>query len=168
MQAGKIIKNVIQKILYEETYQRSEGISIHYSRFGEIILENTVLNRKVLIRNKYKRLVNIHAGDIDFEKVDKLENPQNAYSLTAEYQFSIWKFTNGVALVCWTLYPDGRFFEDENGFGGECCNETTISAYIDTLGNIIIPFQDMNSEEEVLFRIKAEKIVRSRNPRYNS
>lgn len=167
MQVSKIIKTVMQKVIYDETYPRGEGISIHYSRFGEIILENTVLKRKVMIRNKYKTLVNVHAGDIDFEKVNKLENPQNAHTLKAEYRFSIWKFTNGVALVWWTLYPDGRFFEDENGYGGECCNETTISAYIDTLGNVVIPFQNMNSKEEAQFRIKAEEIVSSRKPKYN-
>ena len=166
-QTEKVIRNVIQKVLYDYSNQRGEGILIHYSRFGEIILENTIVKRKVLIRNRYKTLVNVHAGDIDFEKVNKLENPQNAHTLTAEYNFLIWNFTNGVALVEWTLYPDGRFFEDENGFGGESCNETTIFGYIDTLGNVLIPFQNMNMEEKVQFRIDAEEKVQSRNPLYN-
>ena len=150
----------LEKILYEESYQRGEGIIIHYSRLGEIILENTILKIKVKIMNLNHTLVNIGLGDIDFEKVDKLENPRNAHILLAQYRFSIETFINGVALVCWTLYPDGRYFEDEDGYGGENCNETTVYAYIDNLGKVIVPFQDMNSEEEKQFRIEAEQKVR--------
>ncbi len=32
----------------------------------------------------------------------------------------LWrKFKNGVVLVEWTLYPDGRYFMDEDGYGME-------------------------------------------------
>ena len=79
-----------------------------------------------MIMNQNKVLVNFKPGDIDFERVDKLENPQNIHRLLACYGFDIEMFINGVALVYWTLYPDGRYFEDSDGFGGEFCNEATV------------------------------------------
>lgn len=147
---------------YEASYQKGEGVIIHYTKSGEILLENTISNKAVMIMNKDNILMNVNPCDIDFEKVDKLENSENARRLAAMYGFGIEIFNNGVALVWWTLYPDGRYFEDEDGFGGECCNETTVYAFIDTLGNVIIPFQDMDSEDKKRFRTEAEQKVASR------
>jgi hypothetical protein len=145
---------------YRETTKRGEGVIIHETTAGEIILENTFLQKEVMIMNQHNILVNIKPGDIDFERVDKLENSENAHSCVVRYGFNIELFINGVALVWWTLYPDGRYFEDEDGFGGENCNETTIYAYIDTLGNVVIPFRDMTSDEIKQFRIEAERKVK--------
>lgn len=157
----------LEKIIYEESYSRGEGIIIHKSRLGEIILENTILKRKIKIMTRNHTLVNMSFEDIDFEKVDKLENPLNAHILQAQYGFSIETFFNGVALVCWTLYPDGRYFADVDGYGAENCNETIIYAYIDTLGRVIIPFQNMDVEEQKKYRIEAELIAKNRNIQNN-
>jgi hypothetical protein len=145
---------------YKDSYHRGEGVIIHNTKAGEIILENTIAGREIMIMNKDNLLTNIHPGDIDFEKVNKLENSQNAHELKVHYGFGIETFMNGVAFVWWTLYPDGRYFEDEDGFGGEDCNETTVYAYIDTLGRVLIPFQDMTSEEKKNYRAQAEQKVK--------
>lgn len=165
MDLYNLCKTIIDKLfthknpLYRETMKKGEGIIIHKTTDGEIILENTILQKRVMIMNRDNILVNIKPGDIDFERVDRLENPENAHRYIVRYGFSIELFMNGVAFVWWTLYPDGRYFEDEDGFGGEDCNETTIYAYIDTLGNIVIPFRDMTSDEKKQFRIEAERKV---------
>ncbi|HHV13111.1 MAG TPA: hypothetical protein GXX75_22830 [Clostridiales bacterium] len=148
---------------YKESYRRGEGVIIHYTKAGEIILENTIAHIEAMIMNEYNLLTNMQPGDIDFEKVDRLENSHNAHALKVHYGFGIESFINGVAFVWWTLYPDGRYFEDEDGFGGENCNETTVYAYIDTLGRVIIPFQDMNTEEKKNYRMEAEQKVKSRS-----
>lgn len=147
---------------YRESINKGEGIIIHETTEGEMVLENVPLQKEVMIMNRNNILVNIKPGDIDFERVDKLENPENAHRFAVRYGFNIEQFENGVAFVWWTLYPDGRFFEDEDGFGGENCNETTIYAFIDTLGNVVIPFRDMTSDEKKQFRIEAEKKVKLR------
>ncbi|MBP1754022.1 MAG: hypothetical protein H6Q59_420 [Firmicutes bacterium] len=160
-----LYKIIIEKLFtrknprYRESMKKGEGIIIHETTDGEIILENTPLQKEVMIMNQHNILINIKPGDINFERVDKLENPENAYRFVVRYGFNIELFMNGVALVWWTLYPDGRYFEDEDGFGGEDCNETTIYAYIDTLGNVVIPFRDMTSDEIKQFRIEAERKV---------
>lgn len=143
-----------------KSYVCGEGIIVHHTSSGEIILENTTLGKKVMIKNKDNVLTNIHLSDIDFDKVDLLENSYNAHKLIACYGFEIETFKNGIALVWWTLYPDGRYFEDEDGFGGEACNETTVYAFMDTLGRLVIPFQNMNPEEIISYRKKAELAVK--------
>lgn len=164
MRFAVLLKKLIGQInnKYEESYNKGEGVIIHYAKTGgEIILENTLVNKRILIRDAHYRLANIGSGDIVLEKVNKLENSQNAHTLDGSYGFNIYPFKNGVALVEWTLYPDGRYFEDEDGFGGENCNETTVFGYMDTLGKIIIPFQDMNNEEIEKFRHIAEQKVKN-------
>ena len=49
----------------------------------------------------------------------------------------------GVACVNWMLYPDGRYFGDEDGFGMEDNDEVNVSAYIDTECRVLVKFQDM-------------------------
>ncbi|MDF2905647.1 MAG: hypothetical protein K0R34_968 [Herbinix sp.] len=141
---------------YVQSHNHGEGVIIHSTRNGEIILENTILKKEIMIKNKDNKLMNLQESDIDFIRVSKLDNPENARRYVAEYGYGIEAFRNGVALVWWTLYPDGRYFADEDGFGAENCNETTVYAYIDTLGKVVIPFRDMNSEEIEKFRKEAE------------
>ncbi len=146
------------------TYHLGEGMLVNHTEDGGLVLKNTLVQREIQVLDRHKQLKNILPGDIDYERIDRLENPQNAYSLSAPYGFGIEQFRNGVALVWWTLYPDGRYFEDEDGFGGENCNETTVYAYIDTLGRIVIPFRDMTYEERQQLRMEAErKTAQDRN-----
>ena len=57
-----------------------------------------------------------------------------------KFNFSIYRFTDGKAQVSWTLQPDGRYFEDEDGFGAEPFCEITLHSYIDKCGNFLCPF----------------------------
>lgn len=58
-----------------------------------------------------------------------------------QFRFWIYPYENGKALVDWTLQPDGRYFEDEDGFGGENCEEITLHTYLDLKGNFTGPFR---------------------------
>lgn len=57
------------------------------------------------------------------------------------FRFWIYAYKDGKAPVEWTLQPDGRYFEDENGFGGENCEEIVLRSYIDTDGFFTEPFK---------------------------
>ena len=50
------------------------------------------------------------------------------YPLDNEVRFAFWVsvFEDGKARVEWTLQPDGRYFEDEDGFGAEHFSEITL------------------------------------------
>ena len=51
------------------------------------------------------------------------------------FRFWIYRFEDGFASVSWTLQPDGRYFEDEDGFGAEHFDEITLKCRIDKNGN---------------------------------
>jgi hypothetical protein len=47
----------------------------------------------------------------------------------------------GLARVDWMLYPDGRYFGDEDGFGMEDNDEVNIYGYIDTNCRVVKKFR---------------------------
>lgn len=99
----------------------------------------------------------IKKEDVDWKGVETLENNSNAYSFSAYYQrFAIGKFKNGVALVEWTLYPDGRYFMDEDGYGMEDNEESKLYGFIDKKAHVVIPFQAKGWEELERQRPEAE------------
>ena len=48
---------------------------------------------------------------------------------------------NGLIALSWMLYPDGRYFADEDGFGMEDNDEVNIAAVIDEDCNVIEKFK---------------------------
>ena len=69
---------------------------------------------------------------------------------------------DGIARVNWTLYPDGRYFADEDGFGMEDNDEVNIDAYIDTECRVLVKFQDMEDLEKAkeLYQIALKKVIK--------
>lgn len=66
------------------------------------------------------------------------------YPLTDKVQFGFWinAYQDGKASVRWTLQPDGQYFQDEDGFGAEDCEEVTLYSYLDTNGKFTEPFRN--------------------------
>lgn len=94
------------------------------------------------------KLAFVTKGDVDWDGVRTLENNENAYTFSARYpRFSVDKFQDGVAMVNWTLYPDGRFFMDEDGYGMEDNVESVIYGFIDTHARVVVPFQAIPRRE---------------------
>ena len=51
-------------------------------------------------------------------------------------------FKNGFCALDWTLYPDGRYFADEGGFGMEDNDEEVVYCIINKNLDIVVPFYD--------------------------
>lgn len=66
-------------------------------------------------------------------------------------------FKNGLCALTWMLYPDGRYFEDDDGFGGECCNEENIYAIININLEIVKPFTCVDNVGEYLKQLRSGK-----------
>ncbi len=126
---------------------------------NSLVLINELFQERIILVDHKGKLVHFTENDINFERVNLLENSFNAEKLVAPYGFYVDPFYNNIALVSWTLYPDGRYFADEDGFGAEDNNETTVYGYMNSHGKMLIPFQDMTEEERVLLRQKAEKMM---------
>ena len=57
-------------------------------------------------------------------------------------RFTFWisPFSQGKAPVRWLIQPDGRYFEDEDGFGAEHCAEIEMYSELDENGQFTRPF----------------------------
>lgn len=77
-------------------------------------------------------------GVVDGDWKNELEFPLGKKT---QFRFWIYAYKDGKASVEWTLQPDGRYFEDEDGFGAENCEEITLWSYIDTNGFFTEPFK---------------------------
>lgn len=78
--------------------------------------------------------------DVDKSVLSRDVNTGNAHALLARYRFFVYEFKGGKAVVEWTICPDGRYFADEDGFGGDDCDELTVTAVIDRKGEVLVPF----------------------------
>lgn len=83
--------------------------------------------------------------DIDYDAISKeCENGiDNAQAKAIRYAgLNRWdEFKNGLCVITWTLYPDGQYFADEDGFGMEDNDEENVYAIIDTNLKIVEPFR---------------------------
>ena len=103
----------------------------------------------ILSRKNLSNIKVLYLDDIDWDNVKRLEHNYDAKRLIADYGgLSISDYKDGIAYVSWMLYPDGRYFADEDGFGMEDNDEVNISAYIDTQCRVVVKFQDMEDDEK--------------------
>ena len=109
------------------------------------IVVNTVLKKAYTIVNPDGDIVGFTKDDIDWDNVNQLEHNYDAMNLHASYAFGITDYKDGVAQVEWMLYPDGRYFADEDGFGMEDNDEVYICATIDTECRVVVKFRDIDN-----------------------
>ncbi|WP_294874047.1 MULTISPECIES: hypothetical protein [Prevotellaceae] len=113
----------------------------------------TIINKET---GKARQLVSedgtllVADNEIDFDATNK-GCPDFNGCKWVRYWFGRYdNFRNGVCAICWTVYPDGRYFADEDGFGMEDNDEEKIYCIINKDLEIIVPFQPMNDVKEIL------------------
>lgn len=166
MNANQLYR-LLQLSMYDEyPYHRlkdwGEGMEIVQEVISDYWRERFLINHEAKeayeVMDKRLRLTFVTNDDVDWEGVETLDNNSNAYNFSAYYQrFAIGEFKNGVALVVWTLYPDGRYFMDEDGYGMEDNDESVIYGYIDRKARVVVPFQAKSWSELEKQRPEAEK-----------
>ena len=99
--------------------------------------------------------------DIDYDLIAKeCENGiGNARAKAIRYAgLNRWDgFKDGLCAISWMLYPDGRYFGDEDGFGIEDNDEEVVYAIIDTDLNIVEPFRPIKDVAAYLKEIRKNK-----------
>ncbi|MFZ5969709.1 MAG: hypothetical protein ACOYVK_21320 [Bacillota bacterium] len=160
---AKSIIDTIESFMIAQKYwvhDLGEGMVLYsHQDTKEKLLLNQATGRKIKLVDDFGSVVHITERDIDFERVGRLENNYNAARLWSRYYYGVEPYRNGIAMVTWTLYPEGRYFEDEDGFGGEDCLETNIYGFMDKEGKIIVPFRDLESHEFGIWHDKAENLL---------
>ena len=115
----------------------------------QIFIVNPAIKKVYPISEPNGKLVGFTLDDIEWDSVNQLEHNGDAKRLVADYGgLSIGDYQDGLAYVSWMLYPDGRYFADEDGFGMEDNDEVNIAAYIDTQCRVVVKFQDLEDDEK--------------------
>lgn len=66
-----------------------------------------------------------------------------------DFVFSIGYFSEGRVWFSWMVQPDGRYWEDEDGFGSTNDREIWLYSYLDKNGNFTQPFSDKKPEKRM-------------------
>lgn len=141
----------------------SEGMAVFFSegfRNKEFYVANTKTGKVRKFVDKMGNVL-IDMNDIDMETIKRecsngFDNAQCKRTVYAN--MNRWDgFKNGLCALTWTLYPDGRYFEDEDGFGAEHCNEETVYAIINTNLEIVKPFTCIGNIRDYLKEMRGEK-----------
>ena len=111
----------------------------------------------------------VNDDDIDYDAIaQESENGiGNARTKVIRYaELNRWDgFKDGLCAISWMLYPDGRYFADEDGFGMEDNDEEEVYAIIDTDLNIVEPFRPIKDVAAYLKEIrknKRESVIKNR------
>lgn len=87
-------------------------------------------------------VVGFSDDEIDFSTVDKLPHGYKAHSRDMDYTPICWydRCKNGIIALVWMLYPEGRYFADEDGYGMEDNDEEKIYCILNDNLEVIRPF----------------------------
>lgn len=117
--------------------------------------------------NHDEYLVTVTENDIDWDSLVNLPDAaiERAKNLNGHFPTNIRKFENGVAEVEWKINPDGRYYEDDEGFGMTDDIEIAIFSYIDRTGKALVKFRNVNKKYDLLkeMRAEAEKKANAQN-----
>lgn len=125
--------------------------------YGEYLVNKvTGKVRKIAERGK---LVGFSDDEIDFETIDKLENSHNAHPRIIQYAgINRWNdCKDGLIALSWMLYPDGRYFADEDGYGMEDNDEVKVYCVLDDNLQVVRPFGPVDDVTELLNKMRREK-----------
>lgn len=87
-------------------------------------------------------LQTVRQEDIDWTSLQRLPDYaiNRARWLDARFPTFIRMYKNGIAEVSWMLNPDGRYYQDEDGFGMTDDVEIKIYGMIDRTGKVVRKF----------------------------
>lgn len=132
-------------------YEWGENLILAVEGNGDKYLVNKATGKARQIASP-GRLVGFSDEEIDFDTIDRLPHSNNAHPRRVAYQgVSRWdNCKNGLFALGWMLYPDGRYFADEDGYGMEGNGELKVYCVMDDNLNVIRPFTVVPDVEALL------------------
>lgn len=126
-------------------------------RNNELYVTNTIIRKFRKLATTDGELL-VDDNDIDYDAIAKecKNGIANTQAKVIRYAgLNRWDgFKDGLGAITWTLYPDGRYFADEDGFEMEDNGEEVVYAIIDTDLNIIEPFRPIKDVSAYLKEIR--------------
>ena len=88
------------------------------------------------------QLVGFSDEEIDFATLDKIPHSHRAHSRSIDYaRIGRWdNCQNRLFALSWMLYPDGQYFADSDGFGGEDNDELKVYCVMNDNLEVVRPF----------------------------
>lgn len=129
--------------LNEHGYMIGEGMAFFGHSRGPLFIANTESKKIKKLVDEHGKVVGFTKDDIDYKSLEGVEHTGDAYRMEVDYagMQRYNDFRNGKCRLCWMLYPDGRYFADEDGFGMEDNDEVEIYCIIDKDFNVLEPFR---------------------------
>lgn len=138
-----------------------DGVASFYKKDErEWYLANTETGRWRMM--KKGRMLILDDSEIDFEAV-KVQCRHGLYNaerrLICYSDVSLYdnKFQNGYSGIQWMIYPEGQYFADSDGFGGEDCSEENLGAIIDKNLDFVEPFKPVKNISALLRQYREGK-----------
>lgn len=137
-------------------YTIGEGMAMFGKSRGPLFIANTETNKVKKLVDEKGRVVGFTKKDIDYESLKGIKHTRNAYSMVVDYAgMGRWSdFSGGICSLVWMLYPDGRYFADEDGFGIEDNYEVNLFCVIDKDFNVLRPFQYTEDARSLLNSVR--------------
>ena len=130
----------------------------YYRRAGdveEVIFENTALGiTKTIIENSGK-IVGF-PGVAHPALVSGYSDGFKQHKVKFRSDFSV---KDGRCIFIWQIQPDGRYWEDDDGFGGTSDEEINLYAPLDEMGNFTEPFRLYSIGNQELFGTDLEEVL---------
>ena len=138
-----------EKYLLTHSTDIGEGMaSIRIGDKGEAIYNKETKKVRLILSEDGHILVK--DKEIDFIAI-KIGCPHFTGDKYVKYRFGRYDdFHGGVCAFSWTIYPEGRYFADEDGFGAEDNEEEVAYCIINRNLEIIVPFQPLANVKQVL------------------
>lgn len=137
-----------------ECYSWGENLLLVKEKNGDRYLVNKVTGKARQISTP-GIVVGFSDEDIDFATVDKSPHGYTARSRRMDFTPVGWydRCKNGLIVLVWILYPEGRYFADEDGFGMEDNDEEKIYCVINDNLEVVRPFTIVHNLQALLAEI---------------
>ena len=128
------------------------GIAVTTSGKSFTLINRTTGKRREFVSENGQVLMD--DSEIDLESIHRrFEHCWCADEKHARYRFGLYcGFEDGMCALSWTIYPDGRYFSDDGGFGADDNGEENVYCIINTDMEVVVPFRPMDDVREELRR----------------
>ena len=136
-------------------YEWGENILRVFDQEGRGYIVNKATKKTRLIDDN-GLLVGFTDDEIDFATLDQVQNSHNARPRRIFYAgIGRWDdCQNGIFALCWMLYPDGQYFADSDGYGGEDNDELMVYCVMNDNLEVIRPFTVVSDMRALLKKIR--------------